>query len=55
MSTAAASAVLKAETRAFGNATAKLNLQLATAAFTQAKESLSTQPAQAKEASPKVK
>jgi len=40
MSTKMAADVLAVETRAFGNASAKLNLQMATDAFLRAKETL---------------
>lgn len=40
MSTKMAADVLEAETRAFGNAAAKVNLQMATDAFLRAKEAL---------------
>jgi len=40
MSTKMAADALAAETRAFGNASAKLNLQMATDAFLHAKETL---------------
>jgi hypothetical protein len=53
MSTAAASAALNAETRAFGNAIAKLNLQHATAAFAQAKKSFEVQTSHGTESLPK--
>lgn len=44
LSTEAAQKVLAAETRAFGNAAAKLNLQVATAAFAQAKNTQQAAP-----------
>jgi hypothetical protein len=54
MSTAAAAAQLNAETRAFGNASAKLNLQLATAAFLEAKRALLAKAPQPTEATTKA-
>jgi hypothetical protein len=53
LSTAAAAEQLREETRAFGNAAAKLNLQMASAAFLKAKASFASQAEPAKEAAPK--